>query len=159
VKLVVSQCPYCDQVTAFLDCLAPRFTLAANRRSGGLCGHVAILSCGLDVHRKSGRTVKERSGAWIWIRGGRGVKKNQNNSVSRYADLIACGLVSEHDLPTVPFQVGGGTAMERDEIHVGSGEFQLPPRGSLFGTLDAWGLYAENPKALVREIRRLAGVA
>ena len=155
MKLVVAQCPLCGEESAIVDCLVPRFILTTGDR---MCPHVAFLSAGLAVQNSNCSTVKSRGGSWFWIRGRRRISSSQSTPLSRYVDMIACDLLPGVDLPKVPYMRGGGTALEREMIRRGSGEIRLPPQGSLSGTFDAWGLFSDDPAALIHETMQLAGV-
>ena len=149
----VARCPYCRAVSATVDCSVPSFQLASV-----ICSHAAFLSVGLDASRDNGRRDRSRSGSWFWARGCHAIHSGESSILSRYVDNIACGLFSETDYPKSPYKVGGGTATEREIIRPGSGEFPLPPPGTLLGTFDGWGIYSRDPQDLIREVKQLAGV-
>ena len=149
----VARCPYCRVVSATVDCSVPSFQLAP-----AICPHVAFLCASLDASRSNGKSDRSRSGTWFWVRGRQRVISGDTSNLCRYVVDLACDLVFEDDCPQSPFRVRGGTALYRDILRPGSGEFPLPPPADSSAMFDAWGLYSRDPQELIREVKQLAGV-
>jgi hypothetical protein len=159
----VSRCPYCGDLSAGVDDDRPALVLAPDRAGGRPCPHLAFLCVSLTAYESdTGHRSFGRTGHWFWAlgEGARLLPDGPVDRLSEHVDGVMFEYAVDEALPAGEYRVGGGTVGTRERDRPGSGEFPLDPRGGpdVAAYLDACGLYAPDPDALVAEIHRLAGV-
>lgn len=159
----VCVCPYCGDVAAGVDDDGPALVLAPDRADDRPCPHLAFVCVSLDAYELSrGNRVPHRTGHWLWVRGQgpQALPRGPADSLSDYVDQVALELLAGESLPSVEYQVTGGTAGLREDDRAGTGEFPIQSAGgpALAAILDGHGLFSRTPDALVAEVRRLAAL-
>ena len=156
----ILRCPYCAAVIA-LDDVSQEILFEPDRCRGAACPHLTCSWVAVTVMRGR-RTVKGRCSSRLWELG-RGLYQ-----VDGFRDFRALGLTNylcDHGFerleprlrPTTPHTIVGGSAMQREEAHSGSGEFMVTIDGRHYTLLlDAWGIFSPDPRSVMDEMSLLA---
>lgn len=156
----ILRCPYCAAVIAFDD-VSQEILFDPDRCRDAACPHLACFWTAVTMMRGR-RTAKNRCSSRLWELG-RGLYQ-----VDGSRDFRALGLTNylcdggferlePNLLPTTPHTIVGGSAMQREEAHGGSGEFVVAIDGRRYTLLlDAWGIFAPDPRRLMEEVSLLA---
>lgn len=156
----ILRCPYCAVVIALED-VSQDVLFEPDRCGGAACPHLACFWTAVTVMRGR-RTVKSRCSSRLWELG-RGLYQ-----VDGSRDFRALGLANymcDHGFdrlepslrPTTLHTIVGGSAMQREDAYRGSGEFRVAIAGRRYTLLlDAWGIFAPDPRRLMDELSLLA---
>ena len=156
----ILRCPYCGSVIGLED-VSQDLCFDPDRCHGEACPHLTCFWAAVTAMRGR-RTVKRRGSSRIWELG------REIYRVDGWHDFWAAGLTNylcdygfdrlePSLLPTAPHQLVGGSAQQREELRHGSGEFAVNINGRMYALLlDAWGIFAPSPAAVMDELRLLA---
>lgn len=152
----ICRCPYCGEGVVAVDDDLPEIVFDPDRPAGSPCPHLAFAWVGLHA------AVECRAGFWLWALG-EGLRRllpgGPPEPLEDYINELCCDMSAEPPLSGVEFRIVGGTAGQREEQRLGSGDFWLAAEGAgddlIDAYLDAWGIYAPDPGALGAVVREL----
>lgn len=125
------------------------------------CEHVACYWVCLAID-KNGKVDQKSSSSRLWeIDQGEyavnGLKHLRHASLTYYLCDYGFGVLPRDLIPSIPHEIVGASAQQRDEITTGSGEFVVTMgRRRRAASLDGWAVFANNPKRVMQEISILS---
>lgn len=156
----VTQCPYCRAVLA-IDCQTGRTLWNPDGVKHEPCEHVACYWVCFAVD-KNGKVDQKASSSRLWEfdRGEyavNGLKNPRHASLTNYLCDFGFGVLPADLVPSMPHEIVGASAQQREEVTTGSGEVIVMVRGRRrTATLDGWAAFGPNPRQLLREISTLS---